>query len=91
MLPLSASAEAVAHSPRSRARERRGGLTGIELDRRMREILLNATRATSLSSAAALVDLGFGAMQSFDIVCTAILAKEGGTWRKSRTKRRRNN
>jgi hypothetical protein len=54
MLPLSASAEAVAHSPRSRARERRGGLTGIELDRRMREILIerNARNVVKLSGGA---------------------------------------
>jgi hypothetical protein len=65
-------------------------MTGIELDRRLREILSNATRETSLSSAAALCVLGFEPTQSFEIVCKAISAKEEhSSWQKSRTKRRR--
>jgi hypothetical protein len=64
-------------------------MNGIELDRRMREILSSASRTTVLSSTAALVELGFGARQSFEIVEKCILAKEG-TCQKSLTKRRRN-
>lgn len=51
-------------------------LTGVELDRRMREILLNVTEDTVLSSSAALMDLGFGATQSFQMCEQIILAKQ---------------
>lgn len=51
-------------------------MNGIELDRRLREILQNATRETSLSSAAAIVELGFSPRMAFEIVEKVILARE---------------
>lgn len=42
----------------------------------MREILMAATRETSFSSTAALVELGFSARVSFQIVADVIKAKE---------------
>lgn len=47
-------------------------MTGAELDRRMREILLKATPETILSSTASLVELGFGPRQSFEMICKVI-------------------
>lgn len=51
-------------------------MTGLDLDTAMRKILMEATRETSLSSAAALVKLGFSAPSAFQLVCTVILKKE---------------
>lgn len=51
-------------------------LTGMELDRRMREILSKATRDNVFGSVAALVELGFGGRASFEIVTKVIAAKE---------------
>jgi hypothetical protein len=43
-------------------------MTGPELDKRMREILLNVTRETVLSSCIALTELGFSGRASFSII-----------------------
>jgi hypothetical protein len=51
-------------------------MTGFELDRRIREILLNARPETVLSSTAALCELGFGTWQSFLIVEKVITTPE---------------
>jgi hypothetical protein len=51
-------------------------LSGIELDQRMRAILTAATPETSLSSAMALVNLGFGGMASFSLVMQVLDMKK---------------
>jgi hypothetical protein len=53
-------------------------VNGEELDRRMREILANATPETALSSTAALVELGFGPQASFQMVEKIIQARTEG-------------
>jgi phosphohistidine swiveling domain-containing protein len=62
-------------------------MTGLELDRRLREILSTVTKETSFTSTAAIAALGFGVKQSFEIVCATLLAKEKHSCRKSPKKR----
>jgi Holliday junction resolvasome RuvABC DNA-binding subunit len=50
-------------------------MNGFELDKRMREILTAATRETSLSSTAALVELGFSPRLSWEMVEKVIIKK----------------
>lgn len=46
--------------------------TGEELDRRIRQILIDVTPETSLQATRYLVALGFTAAHSFEIVCQVI-------------------
>lgn len=50
-------------------------MTGLDLDRAMRQILTAATPETILSSTRALADLGFGVRQSYDMIEKIILAR----------------
>lgn len=47
-------------------------MTGFDLDKEMRAVLLAARPETVLSSTAKLVELGFPARASFDLVAAAI-------------------
>ena len=51
-------------------------MTGMELDKCMREILTNATRKNVFESAAKLINLGFGGVASFLLVLEAVEAQE---------------
>jgi hypothetical protein len=51
-------------------------ISGMDLDRRMREILMAATRETVLSSVSALVELGFPGPLSFTLVSDIIIARD---------------
>lgn len=53
-------------------------LTGPELDRRMREIMTNLTPENVLSSCAAMMDLGFGPVQSLDMCEQILKARKAG-------------
>ncbi len=64
-------------------------MTGEELDREMRQVLVNATRGNIISSVARLVELGFGTQQSAAIVLKIIDDKEGACERKHVWFRRR--
>lgn len=47
-------------------------MTGEELDREMRTILLAATPENAMTSVAALIRLGFSAISSWDLIARAI-------------------
>lgn len=51
-------------------------MNGIELDRRLREILMSATRETAVSSALAIHKLGFDGMVAIKLVTDVVLARE---------------
>ena len=51
-------------------------MTPLELDTRVRELLRDVTRATSLRTAVALADLGFSHIVALNLTVDAILAKE---------------
>lgn len=51
-------------------------MTGIELDKRMREVLTAATSETVLSSVAALVELGFNPQESYKIIIKVLLNRD---------------
>lgn len=50
--------------------------TGEDLDRKMREILMAATRSNALTSSAKLVALGFPAVAALKMVSDIVLEKE---------------
>lgn len=50
-------------------------MTGLDLDRAMRQILTTVTPETVLHSTAALVGLGFGALMSYQMVEKILLAR----------------
>jgi hypothetical protein len=54
-------------------------ISGLELDQQLRAILLNATPETSLSSSAAIAQLGFPARTAFHLVSEVLAAREKGT------------
>lgn len=51
-------------------------MTGIELDKRLREILQSATRETVLPSVAAIAELGFSPRTAFVLVTNMLEAKD---------------
>ena len=51
-------------------------MTGAELDRKLREVLMAATRSNVFSSVAALVDLGFPGVAAFKLISNFIIEKE---------------
>lgn len=51
-------------------------MNGLDLDKKMREILAGVTRETVLTSTAALVELGFGSKLSYQLVEKVLTAKE---------------
>jgi hypothetical protein len=55
-------------------------MTSEDLDRKMRQILLDANPATSLSSVKALMELGFSIKASLFVVLDVLKAKEEGRY-----------
>lgn len=64
-------------------------MNGMELDRRLRAILLSVTPKTAFSSAAALVDLGFDGVSSFRLVMSTLENLDKKPARPLQTKQRK--